>query len=108
MANLKRGSKGSDVKDLQERLNALGYDCGEADGVFGSKTEAAVRRFQADNGLVVDGVAGMATQEALSARKSPAKKPDDNIGDDTPDYLEMILNHAEAITEAVKEMRGVL
>ncbi len=65
--NLRRGSKGDEVKKLQNALNALGYDCGTADGIFGAATEKAVRAFQADNGLAVDGIAGKATQEALYA-----------------------------------------
>ena len=68
--NLRRGSKGTEVTRLQAALNALGYDCGTADGIFGAKTEAAVRAFQADNGLAVDGIAGKATQEALYAAES--------------------------------------
>lgn len=63
--NLRRGSKGADVTKLQTALNALGYDCGAADGIFGAKTEAAVRAFQQANGLTVDGIAGKATQAAL-------------------------------------------
>ena len=68
--NLRRGSKGADVTKLQTALNALGYDCGAADGIFGAKTEAAVRAFQQANGLTVDGIAGKATQEALYAAES--------------------------------------
>lgn len=68
--NLRRGSRGSEVTKLQAALNALGYDCGAADGIFGAATEKAVRAFQADNGLVVDGIAGKATQEALYAAES--------------------------------------
>ena len=68
--NLRRGSKGADVTKLQTFLNSQGYDCGTADGIFGAKTEAAVRAFQADNGLAVDGIAGKATQEALYAAES--------------------------------------
>ena len=63
--NLRRGSKGADVTKLQTALNALGYDCGAADGIFGAKTEAAVRAFQKAKGLTVDGIAGKATQAAL-------------------------------------------
>ena len=62
---LKRGSRGEEVQSMQEALNQLGYDCGTADGIFGTKTEEAVRAFQADNGLVVDGVAGKNTLAAL-------------------------------------------
>ena len=65
--NLRRGSKGSEVTKLQQALNALGYDCGTADGIFGAKTEAAVRNFQRDHSLTVDGIAGKATQAALYA-----------------------------------------
>lgn len=67
---LRLGSRGSDVTKLQTALNDLGYDCGAADGIFGAKTEAAVRNFQRDHSLTVDGIAGKATQEALYAAES--------------------------------------
>ena len=62
---LRLGSRGSDVIRLQTALNALGYDCGAADGIFGVKTEAAVRRFQRAQQLAVDGVAGRMTWAAI-------------------------------------------
>lgn len=62
---LRLGSRGSDVIKLQTALNALGYDCGAADGIFGVKTEAAVRRFQRAQQLAVDGVAGRMTWAAI-------------------------------------------
>lgn len=65
MRILKRGSRGSDVRDLQNRLKNLGYDPGPIDGIFGPKTEAAVKKFQQDNGLVVDGIVGPKTYAAL-------------------------------------------
>lgn len=68
--NLRRGSRGSEVTKLQTSLNALGYDCGIADGIFGAKTEAAVRAFQQANALKVDGIAGRDTQAALYAAES--------------------------------------
>ncbi len=43
------------VKNIQRRLNHIGYECG-CDGIFGVKTEEAVRAFQRDNGLVSDGI----------------------------------------------------
>jgi len=46
MKTLKKGSKGTEVQQLQTMLKALGYDCGLADGAFGAKTDAAVRAFQ--------------------------------------------------------------
>ncbi len=65
VSSLKRGSKGDAVKTLQESLNKLGYSCGSADGKFGTATEKAVKLFQADHGLTVDGIAGTLTQAAL-------------------------------------------
>nr|DAH63203.1 MAG TPA: lysozyme family protein [Caudoviricetes sp.] len=62
---LRRGSRGDDVKKLQETLNAIGYDCGTADGIFGVKTEAAVRKFQQANGIAADGIAGKNTRALL-------------------------------------------
>lgn len=62
---LRKGNSGSDVQNLQDLLNGLGYKCGTADGIFGSKTQAAVKAFQQDNGLVPDGVVGMDTWSKL-------------------------------------------
>jgi len=58
---LKKGSKGQAVKDLQEALTALGLAPGPIDGVFGKKTEDAVKAFQKLKDLEVDGVAGPIT-----------------------------------------------
>ncbi|MBQ6756771.1 MAG: phosphodiester glycosidase family protein [Oscillospiraceae bacterium] len=54
-------------KWLQWELNSKGYDCGAIDGVFGTNTENAVKAFQRDNGLEVDGIAGLKTIAALTA-----------------------------------------
>jgi len=59
---LARGSRGVDVKELQQNLTKLGFNPGPADGIFGSKTEDAVLKFQQKYGLTVDGVAGPQTQ----------------------------------------------
>ena len=55
------GSRGDAVRKLQELLNAKGYTCGNVDGIFGSKTKAAVLAFQKANGLAADGIAGPLT-----------------------------------------------
>lgn len=60
-----RGSKGPEVIELQKKLAQLGYVIGTADGKFGSKTEAAIRRFQKERGLRVDGLAGTQTINEL-------------------------------------------
>ena len=64
-ASLKKGSQGSDVKQLQQNLIGMGYLDGTADGVYGGRTQSAVQEFQRDFGLAVDGNAGQATQCAL-------------------------------------------
>ncbi|MDQ4104040.1 MAG: N-acetylmuramoyl-L-alanine amidase [Actinomycetota bacterium] len=60
-----RPMRGDDVGTLQERLLELGYDADRADGIFGLRTETALRSFQRDYGLLADGVCGPATLRAL-------------------------------------------
>ncbi len=62
---LKMGNCGADVTYLQQRLTAKGYGVGAIDGKFGVKTLESVRAFQAENGLVIDGIAGQKTWAAL-------------------------------------------
>jgi N-acetylmuramoyl-L-alanine amidase len=57
--------RGDDVATLQSRLTDMGFDCGRVDGVFGSKTESAVREFQKSVGVSGDGKCGPATITAL-------------------------------------------
>lgn len=53
------------TKKIQPLLQALGYDPGAPDGIPGKQTQAAVRAFQRDYGLLEDGIAGEKTQKAL-------------------------------------------
>ena len=64
---LSKGSKGNEVKTLQRLLLALGYEMNGygADGSFGGATEQAVKKFQKDRGLSVDGMVGQATWNAI-------------------------------------------
>ena len=62
---LKKGMTGDAVKEMQQRLIALGYLTGTADGIYGTDTAEAVYNFQKRNGLVRDGVAGEKTLKAL-------------------------------------------
>ncbi len=71
---LKNGSRGEDVEKLQKRLHKLGIDPGPIDGVFGPKTEAAVRGFQTMQMIDVDGIAGPKTLEALKAAVKKMKE----------------------------------
>lgn len=73
MANLKIGSKGDDVKQLQTALNATGDYNLKVDGIFGKDTDKAVRDYQGKNKLSVDGIAGVKTMGALGiTAKQPA------------------------------------
>lgn len=62
---LRRGANGPDVREMQSKLIQLGYGVGTLDGKFGPATESAVRKFQQDHGLKVDGIAGPKTISAL-------------------------------------------
>ena len=64
------GSKGSSVTELQKLLNNNGYSL-DVDGVFGSKTQAAVKDYQKKNGLSVDGIVGNNTWGALTKVTAP-------------------------------------
>jgi peptidoglycan hydrolase-like protein with peptidoglycan-binding domain/DNA invertase Pin-like site-specific DNA recombinase len=66
-AGLDRAQGSAPVRSLQRRLRAVGVDPGPVDGRFGALTEAAVRRFQAARGLVVDGIVGPRTRPVLHA-----------------------------------------
>lgn len=79
---LELGSKGSDVKKLQQRLKDLGYLQGTVDGEYGEATKQAVTLFQGLNGLTEDGKAGTATQNKLysdSAKRYSTGSDDDSI-----------------------------
>ncbi len=56
---------GDDVRELQRRLNRLGFECGHDDGMYGELTADAVRDFQLNAGLTVDGIAGPETIDVL-------------------------------------------
>jgi N-acetylmuramoyl-L-alanine amidase len=57
--------RGDDVASLQGRITEMGFDCGRVDGVYGVRTETAVKEFQKSVGVAVDGKCGAATITAL-------------------------------------------
>lgn len=71
---LVRGSKGEEVKQMQQRLISLGFPCGPcgADGVYGVGCVCSVKAFQHCNGLVVDGKCGEKTWAALDGNPRTA------------------------------------
>lgn len=66
----KYGSRGEEVKQIQSKLKSWGYYSGNVDGIYGSKTYQAVKKFQQKNNLKVDGIAGSETLKALGINSS--------------------------------------
>ena len=66
----KYGSRGQEVRTIQDKLKRWGYYTGNVDGIYGSLTVSAVKRFQQKNGLKVDGIAGTNTLNAMGIMQS--------------------------------------
>lgn len=66
----KYGSRGDEVKQIQTKLKKWGYYSGNVDGIFGSQTLQAVKKFQKKNGLTADGIVGTKTLAALGINSS--------------------------------------
>lgn len=66
----KYGSRGDEVKQIQQKLKEYGFYTGNVDGIFGKQTQSAVRNFQRNNNLSVDGIAGKGTLKALGISSS--------------------------------------
>lgn len=63
--NVRKGARGNITKLIQAMLYCRGYNTNGVDGIFGSGTDSAVRKFQKNNGLTVDGIVGKNTFEKL-------------------------------------------
>jgi N-acetylmuramoyl-L-alanine amidase CwlA len=99
-AYLQKGDTGENVKNLQRKLNAAGFNL-IADGIFGNSTESAVKSFQQKYKLAVDGLAGKATMEKLESvikSKQPAVVP----------YPGHIIKRGSTETEHVKRIQRAL
>jgi hypothetical protein len=92
---IRHGSRGEAVREAQQRLAAHGFDPGGVDGVFGGKTLAATKRFQAARGLSADGIIGPKTWGALLAGQSGT----------TPDRPTI---RRGAKGDVVRELQGIL
>ena len=74
----KYGSRGQEVKTIQDKLKRWGYYTGSVDGIYGSLTVSAVKKFQQKNGLAVDGIAGKNTLRALGITTNSASGSSNN------------------------------
>lgn len=75
MQQIKRGSKGELIELVQRMLNEKGYSCGSADGIFGTKTERAVRSYQKAKGLSATGSWGTTRTQAVYRLPIEAREP---------------------------------
>ena len=94
---LRYGSEGNEVTTLQNRLIALGYLAGSADGKFGRDTKSAVIAFQKANGLSADGVVGTDTSTRLYAS---------NVVSNTVSSTQTL--RVGAVSDAVRDMQNRL
>ena len=79
----KYGSRGEEVRTIQTKLKRWGYYNGNVDGIYGSQTLAAVRKFQKKNGLTVDGIAGTKTLQAMGIFNSSGNSSSSNSSSST-------------------------
>lgn len=107
MANLRKGSRGDEVKELQTLLNSSGNYGLREDGVFGDKTLAAVRDYQKRNGLTTDGIAGANTLGKLHGNSTPgtstnpaATSPGATAGATAPAQK----SYADQVNEALQQI----
>ena len=89
-ASYRQGSTGTVVTQIQKKLASQGYYKASIDGIYGSRTAAAVRSYQKDRGLKVDGVCGPETLASLGIEQKAASSQDNNL------YLLARLISAEA------------
>jgi N-acetylmuramoyl-L-alanine amidase len=81
MEILRSGSRGEAVEALQKRLLGKGINPGPVDGIFGPKTDEALRRFQEREGLDVDGIAGSNTFTALGMMEAEEVADEHDLSD---------------------------
>ena len=105
----KYGSRGEEVKQIQSKLKSWGYYNGNVDGIYGSKTFEAVKKFQKKNGLTVDGIAGTKTLSALGISSSNSTNTSGSGGTSNNTDLNLLskLVYAEARGEPYKGMVAV-
>ena len=104
---LKQGSKGSTVKQMQQKLKRWGYYSGSVDGIFGAGTKKAVIAFQKKNGLVADGIVGAKTLAALGISVPSGTQTSQSTYSSSDTNLLARLIYAEARGETYSGMVAV-
>lgn len=103
---LGKGDKGADVRELQTMLNSCGYNCGSVDSIFGSKTESAVKAFQRDAGLVVDGLYGSKSDAKLRALYA-SKKTSSNVSSSGDNWVARLQSECNAQGFSKQNVDGI-
>lgn len=111
---LRKGYTGADVIAVQQKLKELGFYSGSVDGVYGTGSIAAVKKFQQQNGLTADGLVGSRTYTALmsastgsSSNSGPDNSSSSSDSTSGQDYAEGTLSYGSSGTE-VKKMQQAL
>ena len=98
---IRKGDRGAAVKELQRLLNGYGYGL-TVDGIFGNKTENAVKMFQASSDLTADGVCGDETWKALRGEKEAADgETEDPAADESTDLKDALAEARRRLYEAI-------
>ena len=109
---LRNGCRGEEVKELQQDLIVKGYDPGTADGVFGSRTEKAVKAFQTDNGLTADGIVVPKTWAVLlEGAGMPNDKPEEEKPQEGPlegEFVQISKKELETMYAMATELQFML
>ena len=100
------GSNSDEVKQIQTKLKRWGYYNGTIDGIFGSKTLAAVKWFQSANGLTVDGIAGPKTLAAMGIYNTSNTSTNNKTNSNSDLNLLARLVYAEARGESYTRASG--
>lgn len=97
---LRKGNSGQQVVWAQYMLNTIGYSCGTIDGVFGGSTVTAVKNFQSNNGLKVDGILGPKTLLILENNFNSASNKYHKIS------IDEIKKIKQQVQQIIKKIRG--
>ena len=105
---LKIGSRGDEVLSLQNRLIALGYLTGKADGIYGTQTARAVTSFQKANNLKADGLAGQDTLSLISSVNASSNVPSQTPQDTTTGELSRNLSMGTSGSDVAQAQRMLI
>ena len=104
---LRKGDTGEDVRELQETLNKLSFWCGDQDGIFGSKTQKALKDFQTAYGLTADGILGPETRRMMGkATWQDKKEQPEKEQPVLRDYIKLPLSQAMNVFMTLAEQLG--